>query len=435
MKIKIEKTGINGEGIGYLKNKPIFIASTLPQEIVEAEIVLDKEKYAIADCLRIVEKSPKRVEAACPVQDRCGGCALMITDVAHQEELKISNLKQSLLKYMGKFDFRLISKIHSNPQPYNYRNQCKHPMKMEKKRLVAGFYKAGTNHFVSINNCIVHDDALEIAKNAVVNLLNKHRCIDFDPPESQGVRTLIIRSMGDEIQVTIVTGKMSLEPKLIDDIMKLNHVTSLYHSVNTDRHAMDPFGKKLVHIAGKETLDFEFEELKFSLNPKAFFQLNTHQASLLFKAVTDLIPNNKKVVDAYCGIGALSLLLAKKSQYVTGIEFSQEAIDSANVNAKLNNIDNIKFIVGDAAQKLATLSNDIDVLVIDPPRSGLSDEMIKTILNQSIKEIVYISCNPSTLAKNLNDLKAKYKIKQIQPFDLFTHTPLLETVVHLERIK
>lgn len=163
--------------------------------------------------------------------------------------------------------------------------------------------------------------------------------------------------------------------------------------------------------------------------------MNTHQASLLFKAVTDLIPNNKKVVDAYCGIGALSLLLAKKSRYVIGIEFSQEAIDSANVNAKLNNIDNVKFIVGDAAQKLATLSNDIDVLVIDPPRSGLSDEMIKTILNQSIREIVYISCNPSTLAKNLNDLKSKYRIRQIQPFDLFTHTPLLETVVHLERIK
>lgn len=433
MKIKIEKTGINGEGIGYLKNKPIFIASTLPQEIVEAEIVLEKDRYAIANCLRIVEKSVKRVEAACAVQDRCGGCALMITDVAYQEELKINNLKQSLMKYMGKFDFRLISKINSNPQAYNYRNQCKHPMKMEKNRLVAGFYKAGTNHFVSIKECIIHDDELELAKNAIVNLLNKHRCIDFDPPKSQGIRTLIVRHMQDEIQVTIVTGKMTLEQRLIDDIMKVKNVTSLYHTVNTDRHAMDPFGKRLVHIAGKETLDFEFENLKFSLNPKAFFQLNTHQASLLFKAVTDLVPENKKVVDAYCGIGALSLLLAKKSQKVIGIEFSADAIESANLNARLNHINNIEFIVGDAAQKLATLNNEFDVLVIDPPRSGLSDEMIKAMLSHSFKEIVYISCNPSTLAKNLNELKSKYRIKQIQPFDLFTHTPLLETVVHLVR--
>lgn len=433
MKIKIEKTGINGEGIGYLKNKPIFIASTLPQEIVEAEIVLEKDRYAIANCLRIVEKSVKRVEAACAVQDRCGGCALMITDVAYQEELKINNLKQSLMKYMGKFDFRLISKINSNPQAYNYRNQCKHPMKMEKNRLVAGFYKAGTNHFVSIKECIIHDDELELAKNAIVNLLNKHRCIDFDPPKSQGIRTLIVRHMQDEIQVTIVTGKMTLEQRLIDDIMKVKNVTSLYHTVNTDRHAMDPFGKRLVHIAGKETLDFEFENLKFSLNPKAFFQLNTHQASLLFKAVTDLVPENKKVVDAYCGIGALSLLLAKKSQKVIGIEFSADAIESANLNARLNHINNIEFIVGDAAQKLASLNNEFDVLVIDPPRSGLSDEMIKAMLSHSFKEIVYISCNPSTLAKNLNELKSKYRIKQIQPFDLFTHTPLLETVVHLVR--
>lgn len=433
MKIKIEKTGINGEGIGYLKNKPIFIASTLPQELVEAEIILEKDRYAIANCSRIVEKSVKRVEAACAVQDRCGGCALMITDVAYQEELKINNLKQSLMKYMGKFDFRLISKINSNPQAYNYRNQCKHPMKMEKNRLVAGFYKSGTNHFVSIKECIIHDDELELAKNAIVNLLNKHRCIDFDPPKSQGIRTLIVRHMQDEIQVTIVTGKMTLEQRLIDDIMKVKNVTSLYHTVNTDRHAMDPFGKRLIHIAGKETLDFEFENLKFSLNPKAFFQLNTHQASLLFKAVTDLVPENKKVVDAYCGIGALSLLLAKKSQKVIGIEFSSDAIESANLNAKLNHINNIEFIVGDAAQKLASLNNEFDVLVIDPPRSGLSDEMIKAMLSHSFKEIVYISCNPSTLAKNLNELKSKYRIKQIQPFDLFTHTPLLETVVHLVR--
>jgi len=435
MKIKIEKTGINGEGIGYLKNKPIFIASTLPQEIVEAEITVEKDRYAIGECLRIVEKSSKRVEAPCLVQDRCGGCALMITDVANQEQLKLNNLKQSLLKYMGKFDYRLISQLQSNPKPYNYRNQCKHPIKLEKKQLVAGFYKAGTNHFVSIKECIVHEDELERAKNAVLRILNKHRCVDFDPPRLQGVRTLIIRSMGDEIQITIVTGKMSLDQTLINDIMNIKSVTSLYHSVNTDRHAMDPFGKRLVHIAGKETLDFEFEGLKFALNPKAFFQLNTHQASVLFNAVKNLIPENKRVVDAYCGIGALSLLLAQKSEKVVGIEFSQDAIDSANSNAKLNDIKNIDFIVGDAAEKLSSLSSDFDVLVIDPPRSGLSDSMIKAMKEHQFNEIVYISCNPSTLAKNLNDLKSQYRIKKIIPFDLFTHTPLLETVVHLERVK
>jgi 23S rRNA (uracil1939-C5)-methyltransferase len=434
MKIKIEKTGINGEGIGYLKNKPIFIASTLPQELVEAEITIDKDRYAIAECLRIVEKSPKRIESPCIYQDRCGGCALMITDVAYQEELKISNLKQSLLKYMGKLDFRLIKKIQSNPKPFNYRNQFKHPIKMEKKRLVAGFYKAGTNHFVNISECIVHEDELEKAKFAILNILNKHRCDEFDPPNLQGIRTLIVRSMNEEIQVTLVSGKMTLDEKLVKDLMAIKNVVSLYHSVNTDRHAMDPFGRRLDHIAGKETLDFEFEDLKFSLSPKAFFQLNAHQASLLFKAVTDLIPENKLVVDAYCGIGALSLMMAKKSEKVIGIEFSQEAIDSANLNAKLNRLDNCEFIVGDAAEKLSNLRLRPDVLVIDPPRSGLSDEMIKSMLKLKVKEIVYISCNPSTLAKNLNELKSHYRIRSIQPFDLFTHTPLLETVVHLTLI-
>lgn len=144
--------------------------------------------------------------------------------------------------------------------------------------------------------------------------------------------------------------------------MKVKNVTSLYHSVNTDRHAMDPFASCLSMWQVKKRWILNSKILSFLLNPKAFFQLNTHQASL-FKAVSDLVPSDKRVVDAYCGIGALSLLLAKKSKYVTGIEFSQDAIDSANVNAKLNHIDNINFIVGDAAQKLSSLST-VDVLVI-----------------------------------------------------------------------
>lgn len=435
MKIKIEKTGINGEGIGYLNNKPIFIPSTLPGETVEVEITEKRDRFSNGELLRIVEASPKRIDAQCVDQGRCGGCALMITDEANQRHLKLENLKQSLLKYMGRFDFRLIKPIIANPQPFAYRNQAKMPITHQKGKLVAGFYKAGTNHFVPIKSCIVHDEKLEQVKKAMLDVMNRYNLDSFEPPMKQGIRTLICRSLEDKVQATIVTGKMTLSREFIQDCMQIDGLVSLYHSVNTDRHAMDPFGKAVRLIAGEPTLDFTFEGLRFALNPKAFFQLNTAQASQLFNYVKSLIPENKRVIDAYCGVGALSLMMGQKSKEVFGIEFSAEAIKSAEINATMNEMKNCHFKAGDAAIELAQLKKAFDFLVIDPPRSGLSDAMLEAVLKHQIPEIIYVSCNPSTLAKNLATLKQKYRIISIQGFDLFTHTPLLETVVQLKLIQ
>lgn len=434
MRIKIEKTGINGEGIGYWQQKPIFIQGALPQEEVEIIDIQEQDRFSSAKLVRVVKASSMRVEAPCPYQAKCGGCPLMIADYPAQLRLKEQNLKQTLLKYMGNFDFRLLKPIRLNASPLGYRNACKLPVRLEKGKLVAGFYQPNSNIFLPIETCILHDASLEKAKKAILEILNQDLFPDFDPPQSHGLRTLVLRAMNQQIQVTLVTGKMEICQALIEKLMTIEGVVSLYQSINTDKHAHDPIGEKAVHLAGLTHLPFIFASLKFELHPKAFFQLNRFQAFNMFEDVVKLIKTQSKVVDVYCGVGAISLMLAQKAKAVIGIETVQDAIDSALRNASLNGIANARFIAGDAAKVLKSLDFQADTLVVDPPRSGLDAAMVAYLNTQPVKEIVYVSCNPSTLAKNLAELKRTYQVLSIQPYDLFSQTPLVEVVVHLRSI-
>jgi len=433
MRIKIEKSGINGEGIGYWKQKPIFIPSCLPGEEVEVEMVEEKAQYGHAKLLRLVTQSPDRIIPQCPHQALCGGCALMIANQAYQRTLKERNLKQSLLKYVGKMDFRKIQTVVKNPLPYGYRNQCKLPTRLEEGKLVAGFYRANSNIFLEVPSCILHDPMIETVKKEVLRVLNTYQVDEFRSDEAQGLRTLIMRSFNQKVQMTLVTGEMRFDPEIIQDLLKIEHLTSLYQSINTDKHTHDPMGEKLIHLGLDRTLEFNFASLKFSLTPKTFFQLNALQAQAMFEKVVSLVGADKRVADVYCGIGAMSLMLAKKAQEVVGIEYMQEAIDQATLNAKINGLKKVSFVAGDASKVLIQLQahSTFDTIVVDPPRVGLDEAMIKTLLMTEVQQVIYVSCNPSTLAKNLSELSTKYEVRSITPYDMFTHTPLLETVVDL----
>lgn len=433
MRIKIEKSGINGEGIGFLNKKPIFIPSALPGEEVEAEIIKEADSFTTAELVKVYTQSTNRILPRCEFQAECGGCALMIATQAYQRELKDRNLKQSLLKYMGKTDFRRINPVVANPKAYQYRNQCKYPIQLVKGNLTAGFYKSGTNHFIPISTCILHDPDLEEVKTQILDILNKAGFPDFDSPRSQGLRTLVLRAFEGKVQATLITGDIRFEPRRIEELLKIEKLTSLYQSINTDRHAHDPFGSVLIHLGKAKTLDFTFSKLSFKLTPKAFFQLNATQAETLFKTVVSKVKAGGHIVDVYCGVGAMTLLLAKQAKSVVGIEVLKEAVESAQENAKLNGVENVRFLAGDASKRLESLMSEMvfDTLVVDPPRAGLDQAMVQAILKTDIPQLIYVSCNPSTLAKNLKELSVKYDIKSMTPFDLFTHTPLLETVVEL----
>ncbi len=437
MQVKIEKTGINGEGIAYIDRQPIFIDGVLPYEIVEIQLIESKEKYHKAQVLRIVKPSPFRIEAPCSVQAACGGCALMIASVPHQEKLKFDNLKQALKKYMGEFDHRLIKPLVSNPKPLGYRNMLKLPIRKEKGILVSGLYSANTNHFVKADHCLIHSDVLEDMKNAVLTCLNEHQMEAFSFDTLLGLRYIILRGFDVQFQLTLVVGDTVIEEALITDLMKIPGLVSIYVSVNTDRHSHDPFGNILIHKSGLKTIPVFLNGLHYELSPTAFFQLNTIQASAIFTQLVQLIKADDVVLDAYCGVGAMSLPLALKAKKVIGLEINKEAVKAALENAEINHIENVDFSHGDVQKILPLIlkSEKITTLVMDPPRSGLSEHMIQTLIDSRIPHLIYVSCNPSTLAKNLSELKKTYSIVSLTPYDLFTQSPLLEVVADLRLIK
>ena len=432
MKIKIEKSGINGEGIGYFKQKPIFINQALPTEEVEFEKIEDKGRYGIAELKSITKASKYRVSPKCKVQAQCGGCPLMIADYKHQIFLKRENLKQSLLKYNGHFDFNLLKDIIINPNPLGYRNAIKMPFD-KRKSLENGLYKSGTNHIITVDTCIIHEPIIEKQRKQILKVLNKYRCDIFNPPASSGLRTLVMRHFDGFTQVTLVTGKDHFKQSIFDEIAEIEGISSVYHSINSSKKSVETFGKELEHKAGFKTLRFNYANLVLELLPNAFFQLNPPQAQKLFEYVVDQVDGKDDCVDVYCGVGTLSLMLAKKCQSVFGVELNKDSIYAANRNTKINEIKNAKFVANDAAFELKKIKLRDKVVVVDPPRSGLDDSMIQVLLKNPAKKVVYVSCNPSTLAKNLKDLKKLYRIESIQPFDFFSQTALLETVVVLRK--
>lgn len=437
MQVKIEKSGINGEGIAYIDRKPVFIDGVLPYEIAEIRIIETRDKYLKGELLRLVKPSPFRISAPCPVQSECGGCALMIASVPHQEKLKVDNLKQALVKYMGNLDFRLIKPLVSNPVPLGYRNMFKLPVRSEKGKLVSGLYSANTNHFVKADHCLIHSDALESVKTAVLACLDDHDQEAFSFESMTGIRYLILRGFDQHFQLTLVVGENVIPQALIEDLMKIPGIASIYLSVNTDRHSHDPFGPMVLHKAGLKTIPVTLNGLRYELSPTAFFQLNTVQASAIFTKIVSLIKADDVVLDAYCGVGAMSLPIARKAKKVIGLELNKEAVKAAIDNAALNSITNVEFSHGDVQKSLPLIlkAEKITALVMDPPRSGLSEGMVESLLKAEIPHLIYVSCNPSTLAKNLLELKKKYEIVSLTPYDLFTQSPLLEVVADLKLIK
>ena len=437
MQVKIEKTGINGEGIAYLDRKPVFIDGVLPYEIAEITITETKPTYYKAEVLRLVKASPFRIEAPCKVQSACGGCALMIATVPHQEKLKLDNLKQALTKYMGNFDMRKIKPLVSNPVPLGYRYSFKLPIRSDKGKVVAGLYSANTNHFVKADPCLIHAPALEQMKTLILECLDRHDQEAFSFDSMEGIRYLILRGFDGQYQLTLVIGTNVLPEALMNDLMAIEGLVSVYISVNTDRHSHDPFGPMVLHKAGLKTIEVTLDGLRYALSPTAFFQLNTVQASAIFNKVVSLINPNEVALDAYCGVGAMSLPIARKAKKVIGLELNKASVLAAIDNAALNGITNVSFSQGDVQKVLPEIlkTEKIGVLVMDPPRSGLSDPMIQTLLDSNLPHLIYVSCNPSTFAKNLAELKKKYEIDSLTPYDLFTQSPLLEVVADLRRIR
>ena len=426
--------GINGDGIGYDHGVPVFIPGALMHETVDVKITQEKEKYKTAKLIRVIRKSKDRVEPECRYCDSCRACTLMHLKYERQLNYKKQTLKQALKKYA---DIDMPVSIIKNDNIYHYRNKFKLPFGMEKGKIVTGMYESERGRFVPIEDCIIHEEVLEKVRKQILEIMNKYKLKAYNERTREGYRSLIMRTFNNKIALVFVVGdNTDLEP-MLSDLTRIEEVSSIYYSVNTNKKYINALENDLVHVFGKNCLNARINDLKLVFTPKSFFQLNTRQAEVLYDEAVSLIDeNDEEVLEAYCGVGVMSLMAARKAKHVTGVEIVPDAIDNAKKNARYNKIDNVDFVVGDSGSVMEEISKEkqLDCLIVDPPRTGLDEKMINSILNSNAKKLIYVSCNPSTLAKNLNVLKEYYNIESIRAIDVFSNTEHVESIVYLVRM-
>ncbi|MBS3973239.1 MAG: 23S rRNA (uracil(1939)-C(5))-methyltransferase RlmD [Erysipelotrichia bacterium] len=431
--LTIQKVGINGEGIGYYNKKPVFIPKAVIGDVVQVSLTLSESKtYYQGEIISLIEASSQRIKPICEHFETCGGCALMHVHQKSANQIKIDLVKQALNKYA---QINPVITFEANPRPFAYRNQCKFVLGENPKGINSGMFSANSNAYVPITTCHVHELDVERTRVAVVALLQKHHAPIYTRANPKGFRYVVVRSIQGQTMVTLVSDQAIDNAALYDEIAQIPTVMSVNASYNSDRKSLAIFGPKVNLLRGEKKMQFTMHGLTLALSPASFFQLNTEVASSMYAYVSSLIPKDYTVVEAFCGIGVMGCMVAKHVNKVIGFDLDASSIADANENAKRNKLDHAKFYAKDAFEGLKNVASSTHkfTLLVDPPRGGLSSSFIKTILETKIKHVIYVSCNPSTLGKDLALLKEAYYIDSVKAFDMFSQTPLVETVVSLRR--
>ena len=444
--VTIKRIGINGEGIGYYKRQAVFIPMTLVDEEVVAKCTKVAKGYSEAQIIRVKKKSPHRVKPHCPLYGKCGGCQMQ--HMAYDEQLRVkrSMLMHAVERYAN-MQIPVLEKITRRTlgmkNPLHYRNKASMPVSQDDDGLLVGLFEIGSRRLIPVENCPIHYDVLNHVIRRAVELLNDFKVYPYNAKSKKGtIRYLVVRGSrtSKEIQVTFVMANDSF-PKmeaLARELMQAcMDVRSVFMSINP-KDGSEIFGKEVKLIRGKETISDTLGHLKFNLSAKSFYQLNSEQTHVLYNEVKKAakVTKNESVIDAYCGVGTIGQFLAKYAYEVRGVDTNKDAIEDARKNAKLNGLDHVSYDEGEASvvvPKWLKAGFKPNVMIVDPPRTGLEIKMINLILNFRPKTLIYVSCNPSTLAKNLSKLRGQYKIDYVQPIDMFPQTSNVETVVRLVR--
>ncbi|MTD41447.1 23S rRNA (uracil(1939)-C(5))-methyltransferase RlmD [Erwinia sp. CPCC 100877] len=442
--LKIKRLGINGEGIGYYKKTIVFIPGALPKEEVSIEITKVSPRFLEGQLLNIIKPAAERVIPPCPVYETCGGCQLQHLAYPSQLQYKRDLLKQALAKFKPKnYENYQLRKTIGMKNPWNYRNKAQFQLRKIDGEIEAGLYQADSHHLVPIDDCLVQQPATTKVMNTLVELLNKYQLPIYNERKNSGIfRTLMVRVgvKTGEVQVVFITQSQKFPQKmaLISEITQLlPEVVSIMQNVQNKRTSL-VMGDQTIHLWGKESIEEKINDVTFDLSPRAFFQLNPEQTAVLYNEglkALDLQPN-ETVVDAYCGVGTIGLSVAKLAKEVRGMDIIPQAIEDAKLNAERLGVTNTLYEVGTAEELLPKwLQSDFkpDAIIVDPPRTGLDQKLLKAILKQPPQKMVYISCNVSTLAKDLVDLAKVFQVEYLQSVDMFPQTARCEVVVKLMR--
>ena len=451
----ISNLGMNGEGVCKVNNEVIFVPFALPDETVEGIIINNKNKFSIGKVTNIVNASKFRAEPKCPYFKKCGGCALQHYEYEKQLEFK-TNLVQDTLKKVGNITTNVKPCVASNLQ-YNYRNKASFPVVKEDGETKIGMFRVGSHNLVELNYCPLQQSKINKLLMLTKEFVNKFKISGFNEKNNSGIlKHLVARELNNSLIVTLVTTTRKF-PHLDEfvNILKQNFESvGLNLNINNLNNNVI-LSNEYVHVFGISELSCYDNEIKYQVSSASFYQVNNFIKDLIYKKVLNNIEQNSVVIDAYSGAGLLSSMISKKCNTVYGIEIVKQATENANNLKRANNITNLININGDCAEKLPILVNKIKencnnlTIVLDPPRKGCDKKVLDAIKKVKPNKIIYVSCSPISLARDLNILmetetslinnnlnissESPYVIKEVEPYDMFPQTPNVETVVILEK--
>lgn len=442
--LTIKRIGINGEGIGFFKHVIVFVPKAVPEDIIVCEIVDLHDNFINGKIHKIRTASPYRNPDVPDLASEVGGLEFAHIKYEDQLKFKADILRESLEKYKpyAYQNYRIKPTVPSVQQE-KYRNKAQFPIQEVNGKILCGLYKNGTQELVDLTQMPTQMDLTMSAMRKIVQIIKDLEIPVFNPEKKSGIlRMIVIRESVEfnKLQVTFITRsqKFLKERQIIEKIQEeIPEVSSISQNVNPDDKG-SVWGDETKLIWGDQYLQEDINGYVFNLSPRAFLQLNSLQTDKLYDLATEALhPEASDILlDAYCGVGTIGITLADRVEHVYGIEIIPEAIEDAKKNAELNEVENTDYYVGSVDQVYPQLLTDNvhpNAVIVDPPRVGLDGKLIDTLLRHRPEKLVYVSCNPSTLAKDLTRLTSKYRVDYLQPVDMFPQTPHVETVVKLSR--
>ncbi len=443
IKLNIDNLNSQGEGVGRYNNFVVFVPKGVPGDELLVEIKSIQKSFARGIIEKILKTSPERIKAPCSHYGQCGGCQLQHISYPYQLKFK-TGLVRDTLKKIASIPENKITEIAGMKHPTYYRNKAQIQVGLQENIPKVGYFTSGSHTIIEADNCLIQNEGNNKITVVFKELISKYNLSIYNKKTGRGlIRHVIskVSSYSEEIMVIIVTNGKQLPHgnKIIEELKsKIPEITSIIQNINTRKENVI-LGKQNVLLYGKEYITEKIGDLFFRISPQAFFQVNTTQTKVLYDFLLDMaeLTGKETVMDLYCGTGSIALYLAAGVQKVYGIEINPDAIKDARLNADINKLVNSKFFEGRVENVLPLLMKKgikPDIIVVDPPRKGCAPELLDTILHAVPEKIIYVSCNPSTLARDLKILCDElYDVVEIQPVDMFPYTSHVECLVMLRR--
>lgn len=437
--------GYEGEGIAKIDNKyPIFIEGALKGEKVKVRIVKVNKNFAYGKLMEVLEASEERVNPPCAIYKRCGGCKLQHASYKAQLDFKWDRVKDCVSK-IGKLDPSIVKYPLGMEEPWRYRNKVQLPIGLINGEVKIGFFAPRSHDIIDMESCLIQDEigdkVVKLTREWIEKFNIRPYNVDGEYDEKGIVRHIMIRRgfTTNEVMVVLVTNgeKLPHKEEFVDLMVKnIPGIKSVIQNINSKKTNVI-LGLESKTLWGEDTISDYIGDFRFNISPLSFFQVNPTQTEVLYGKALEYanLTGNEEVFDAYCGTGTITLFLSQKAKKVYGVEIISQAIDNAWINAKENKVENVEFFVGESEVVIPDLINKgvkADVVVVDPPRKGCDKKLLDAITNIDAKKIVYVSCDPSTLGRDLQVLEDNgYKTLEVQPVDMFPNTSHVENVAKL----